>query len=149
MTLLKNIFEIKIAKHLVSFLIVLCFTLPAFAQENGKVDAKWMLITQKHDIKSDSYTLHGDYFIIGKKSVDGKIENFKDVTVISIDSENYWIYLSETASYNSETKTLKINDCKMDKYQKNSKSLDPLQTFKHINYSVNLEKNEVFMSNVE
>jgi len=148
MTLPKKSFGLNLGKRFVYLFFALCFTLTAFSQENNITEEWWSPITQKHDIKYDSYTLHGDCFIIGEKSVDGEIENFKDVTVISKGSENYWIYKSKTASYDPKTTTLKINNCTMEKFQKDSKSLEPEKSYKHINYSINFEKNIATMADV-
>lgn len=131
------------------YLFIACFiALTSYSQVDNKSEDWWTTITNKHEIKYDSYTLHGDCFIIGEKTVDGEIENFKDVTVISKGSENYWIYKSKTASYDPKTTTLKINNCTMEKFTKDSKSLEPEKSYKHINYSINFEKNIATMADV-
>jgi hypothetical protein len=106
----------------------------------------WVPITQKHDIKYDSYTLRKRHFIIGEKSVDGEIENFKNITVISKGSEYYWICKSKTASYNPQTATLKINNCTLEGFRNDSKSLEPEKSHEHIDLSINFEKNSSTMT---
>lgn len=148
MTLPKNPIGFILSKRCVYLVVALYFTLTAFSQEDNKTEDWWTSITKKHEIKYDSYTLHGDCFIIGEKTFDGEIENFKEVTVISKGSENYWIFKSKTASYDPNTTTLKINDCTMEQFKKDSKSLEPEKSYKQINYSVNFQKNIATMSDV-
>ena len=148
MTLPKSSFGFDRSKRSIYLFVALCFSLTAFSQDDNKTEEWWAPITRKHDLKYGSYTLHGDCFIMGEKSVDGEIENFKDVTVISKGAENYWIYKSKTASYDPQTTTFKINNCTMEKFKKDSKSLKPEKSYKHINYSINFEKNRATMAEV-
>ena len=148
MTLPKNSIGHFCSKRYLYLLIVSVITLTSYSQENNKLEDFWTSIAQKHNIKFENYTLHENYFIIGDKEIIDNIENFKNVIVISNSSENYWIYKSETASYDIVSKTLKINDCTMKNFKKDSESIIPEKSYKHINYSINFEKNIATMADV-
>ena len=140
---LKNLFGFNLSKVCICLFIASCFALTAYSQEGSKTEEWWVPITQKHDIKYDSYTLRGDCFIIGEKSVDGEIENFKNVTIIAEDPEtnNYLIWKSMTASYDHQTSILKINNCTLETFQKGSMSLEPVKSYKDIDFISNFETN--------
>jgi len=146
MTLSQNSIRLNLIKRLVFFVSLVSIT--SYAQVDSKSEEWWTPITKKHDIKYESYTLLGDCFIIGEKKVDREMETFKDVIVISKGQEDYWIFKSETASYDPNTTTLKIYDCTMEKFKTNSNSLEPEKSYKHINYSTNFEKNVSTMADV-
>jgi len=135
-------------KRLVYLFVVSLVAITTNAQVDSKSKDWWTPITKKHDIKYDSYTLHKDCFIIGEKTVEGQLETFKDVTVISKGQGDYWIFKSKNATYDPTTTTLKIIDCTMEKFKTNSNSLEPGKSYKHINYTANLEKNEATMADV-
>jgi hypothetical protein len=139
MTLPKNLFGFNLSKRCICLFIALCFALTAYSQEVSKTEEWWVPITQKHDIKYDSYTLLGEFFIIGEKSVDGEIEIFKNVTLIGEAPEYYYIFRAKTASYDPLTTTLEINNCTREKFKKDSKSLEPVESWEHIDYSANFE----------
>jgi len=148
MTLPKNSFGFHFSTRYIYLLIASIISLTTYSQENSNSEDFWTAIAKKHDLKYDTYTLHENCFIIGEKKVEGDIETFKNVIVISNGSEDYWIYKSETASYDSKTTILKISDCTMEKFKKDLKSLDPEKSYRHINYSINFEKNIATMADV-
>ena len=148
MTLPKNSIGFSFLERYVYLLIASIFTLTCYSQENNKSGDFWTTITKKHNIKFDTYTLHENCIIFGDKEIVDDIETFKNVIVISNGSEDYWIYKSKTASYDPKITTLKINDCTMEKFKKDSKLLDPEKSYKHINYSINFEKNIATMADV-
>lgn len=137
-----------LSKRCVYLVVALLFTLTTFAQEKNKKGDWWTSITKKHGIKYDSYTLHGDCFIVGEITLDGEIENFRDVTVISKGAEDYWIFKSKSASYDRKTTTLSINDCTMEQFYKDPESLEPEKSYKHINYSINIDRKIATMADV-
>lgn len=118
------------------------------SQVNNQSGDFWKSITKKHHIKYDAYTIHNNYFIVGTKEIIDNREIFKNVIVISNGSESYWIFKSKTASYDPQTTILEINDCTMEKFKKAPKLVKPENSYKHINYSVNFEKNIASMSDV-
>jgi len=148
MTLAQKSIRLNLIKRLVYLFVVSLVSITTYAQVDSKSEDWWTTITKKHDIKFDSYTLRGDYFIIGEKKFDREMETFKDVIVISKGQEDYWIFKSETASYDPNTTTLKIYDCTMEKFKTNSNSLEPEKSYKHINYSDNFEKKVSTMADV-
>jgi len=148
MTLPNNSIGFSFSKRYVCLLIASIFTLTSYSQENNKSEDFWTTIAKKHNIKFDTYVLHENCFIIGDKEIVDEIETFKNVTVISNGSEDYWIYKGKAASYDPKTTTLKINDCTMEKFKKDSESIDPETSYKHINYSINFEKNIATMADV-
>jgi len=122
-------------------IIALSFALTSHAQTVKNSEDWWTPIIKKHNIKFDSYTLHGDHFIIGDKINVGDMEIFKNVTVIPKSSDGYWIVKSETASYDSKTTILKINDCTMEKFIEDSNSLVPIESYDHTDLIINIENN--------
>ena len=148
MTLFQNSIRIDLIKRFVYLFVVTLVPITTYAQTDLKSEDWWTVITKKHDIKYDSYALHGDCFLIGEKRVDGEIETYKNVIVISKGKEDYWIFKSKTASYDPNTTTLEIYDCTMAKFKKDSNSLEPEKLYKHINYSTNFEKNVSTMADV-
>ena len=148
MTLSQNSIRLNLIKRLVYLFVVLLVSISTYAQVDSKSEDWWTTITKKHDIKFDSYTLHRDCFIIGEKKINGEMETFKDVIVISNGQEDYFIFKSKTACYDPKTTTLKIYDCTMEEFKKNSNSLEPEKSYKHINYSANFEKNVSTMADV-
>jgi hypothetical protein len=106
----------------------------------------WKPITKKHNITFDSYTIHYDCLIIGDKIINDSIESFTNAIIISNGNLDYWIYKSKSASYDLRSKTLKIYNCTIEKFNKNSVKLEPLTSEKHINYSIDFEKNIATMS---
>jgi hypothetical protein len=141
--------RLKLMKRTLCFLIVSLFTVISYSQQDTTSEEWWEVITNKHDIHYDSYTLHGEYFIIGEKRSDGEIETFKAATVISKGSGGYWIFKSERVSYDPNTTELKIDDCTMEKFLNDSNSFEPEISEKHINVSVNLTEYTSTMSNVK
>lgn len=148
MTLSQNSIGLNLIKRLVFLFVVSLVSMNTYAQVDSKSEDWWTTISKKHDLKYDSYTLHGDCFIIGEKKVDREMETFKDVIVISKGQEDYWIFKSETASYDPNTTTLKINDCTMENFKVTSNSLEPEKSYKHINYSTNFKKKIATMADV-
>ena len=122
-------------------LIALSFTLTSHTQTVNNTEDWWTSIIKKHNIRFNSYTLHGDHFIIGEKTNIGDIEVFKNVTVIPKSIDGYWIIKSDSASYDSNTTILKINDCTMKKYIKDEKSVEPIESYYHTDLIINIEKN--------
>lgn len=129
-------------------LLTLLITTITYSQEDIKSKEWWTSITKKHNITYNTYSLYGNCFIIGEKGFEGEIETYKNVIVISKGSEEYWIFKSLTASYDPKTTTLMINDCTMDKFKIDPESITPEESYEHINYSINFEKNIATMSDV-
>jgi len=149
MTFPQNSTRLKLMKRTLCLLIVSLFTVTTYSQQDTTSEEWWAVITNKHDIKYDSYTLHGEYFIIGEKRDDGEIETFKAAIVIFKGSGGYWIFKSERVSYDPNTTELIIDDCTMEKFLNDSISFDPEISEKHINVSVNLTEYTSTMSNVK
>ena len=122
-------------------LIFFGYALISNSQQVNKPDDWWTAVIKKHNIKFDSYTLHGNYFIIGEKTNEGDIEIFKNVIVIPKSSEGYWIIKSNQATYDSTTTILKINDCTMESFSNDPKSLNPIESYDHTDFIINIEKN--------
>jgi hypothetical protein len=111
----------------------------SLSQQDGASNGWWKPIVKKHGITYDSYTIHGSFLILGKKTINNEIESFRDVTAIQNQANNYWIYKSKSASYDSKIKRLKIFDCTMEKFEKDSEKTEPLSSYKHISYSINFD----------
>jgi hypothetical protein len=146
MTSPQNSASLNLMKRTIYFLIASMFTVTTYSQQDIQSEEWWAVIINKHDIKYDSYTLHGEYFIIGEKRNDGEIETFKAAIVISKGSGGYWIFKSESVSYDPNTTELKIDDCTMEKFGNDPNSFDPEISEKHINVSVNLTEYTSTMS---
>lgn len=136
-------------KRTVYFLIVSMFTVTTYSQQDTTSEEWWEVITNKHDIEYDSYTLHGEHFIIGVKGNEGEVETFKAAIVITKGLGGYWIFKSERVSYDPNTTELKIDDCMMEKFSNDSNSLNPEISRKNIDLSVNLTEKTSSMSNVK
>ena len=138
MTFPQNSTRLNLLKRTVCFIIASMFTVTAYSQQNIKSEEWLTIITNKHDIKYDSYTLHGEHFIIGEKRNDGELEIFKAAIVITKGLGGYWIFKSERVFYDPNTTELTIDDCTMEKFKQDSNSFEPEISEKHINVSVNL-----------
>jgi hypothetical protein len=138
MTFPQNSTRLNLLKRTVCFIIASMFTVTTYSQQDIKSEEWLAIITNKHDIKYDSYTLHGEHFIIGEKRNDGELETFKAAIVITKGLGGYWIFRSERVSYDPNTTELTIDDCTMEKFKQDSNSFEPEISEKHINVSVNL-----------
>lgn len=97
----------------------------------------WKPIVSKHGIKNELLMMQERFVLFGKKTINGDIESFNDVSAIKISMNgNYCIYKSNTASYNNKTKWLNINDCTMNTFEWNSKNTEPVESWANINCKV-------------
>jgi hypothetical protein len=111
-------------------------------------DQWWNPIVSKHGIKNDSYTVHDQFVIFGKKTTTGDIESFIDVVAISHrEDSTYCIYRSNTASYDSKNKMFNINDCTMNIFERYSKDTEPVKSYANINFRVDFNKSIYLMAN--
>ena len=138
MTLSQNSIRFNRNKRTVCFLIVSLVTVAAYSQQDATSEEWLTAITNKHDIAYDSFTRYGNFIIIGKKGNDGELETYKAATVFEKGPEGYWIIKSERVSYDPSSTTLEINDCMLEKFLNNSNSLDPEESLKHINITINI-----------
>lgn len=137
-----------LTKRFVFLWVAFFSALASYSQVSNPSEDWWTTLANKHGIKYDSYTLHGAYCVLGAKTVEGETENFKDVTIISKGTGNYWIYQSKTASYDPKTTILKMDNCTMEQFKMDAKSLEPVKSYKHIHYTVNLEKETATMADL-
>ncbi len=137
MTLPRNSTRFIRSKRILCFLTVSLLTVTTYSQQDSKLEELLLAITNKHDITYDSFSRYGDFYVFGEKGNEGELETYKAVTVIGLGSEDYWIIKSEKVSYDPNTTVLDINDCMLEKFINDSKSLDPVESYKHINFTVN------------
>ena len=110
----------------------------------------WKPIVKKHGINYESYTVHNNYVIFGKKTINGDLELYYDVVAISkgIKVEGYDIYKTKTASYDSKKNELTINDCTIESFDWNSKSAEAVKSYTHILIVADFNKNTTLMADV-
>jgi len=123
--------------RILCFLTVSLLTVTTYCQQDSKSEEWLLAITNKHDITNDSFTRYGDFYVIGEKGNDGDLVTYKAATVIEWGSEGYYILKSEKVSYDPKSTILDINDCIIEKFINNSKSIDPVESRKHIRFTVN------------
>jgi beta-lactamase regulating signal transducer with metallopeptidase domain len=107
-------------------------------QDNNSGDW-WKSIVEKHGINYESFTIHENFVIFGKKTIYNNLESFNDVVAISNDGYTYSIYKSKTASYDNKNRRLKINDCSIEKFDWNSRTTLPSLQM-NINITVDFKK---------
>jgi hypothetical protein len=107
----------------------------------------WKPIAQKYGIKYNSYTVHNQFVIFGKKTLAGDVESFNDVIAIAhgIIIDGFWMYKSKMATYNTQSNVLTIYDCSMEQFNWNSKTTEPVNSYTHMLYSYNFDRNVSFM----
>jgi hypothetical protein len=125
---------------LLVFLLFICGTSLSYCQSNQANEDWWKPIVKKHNINYESYTVHGQFVIFGKKVTTNDLESFSDVTLISNGKNNYTIYTSKEALYDMKSTVLRIYDCTMKVYDWNSISIEPSNTYNHISFRVNFTK---------
>lgn len=123
----------------------------ATIQQDNAIDQWWKQIVKKHGINYDSYTVHEQFVIFGKKTTNDNIESFNDVVAIShykddYDKEFYRICKSKTASYDGKRKVLEFTDCAMNIYSLNSESIEPLHSYIHSYYGTDFSKGTSWMA---
>ena len=111
----------------------------------------WKPIAKKHGISYNSFTIHNTYVFLGEKTINDEIESYEDVVVIHHfkdhnDNELYRIYKSETASYDNKSKVLEFPDCRMDIYNLNSESIEPLHSVTNLYNRIDLNTGGSLMS---
>lgn len=122
-------------------IIAITITATTSSQQSKISDNWWAPIVKKHGLEFKSYTMRENYFIIGEKTLDKSIEIFTNPTIISDSKGTYWIYKSKMAYYDTKNRTLKIDRCNMEKFDKNSNKIVPLSTYPCVNYLMNFEQN--------
>lgn len=111
-------------------------------------DDWWKSIIKKQGINYESYTIHYQFVIFGKKTINNDIESFNNVIAIEkgIMIDGYIIFKSKTASYDSKSNMLKIYDCTMNFFDWNSKNNEPSKSYAHISFWYDFSKNISFMA---
>ena len=137
MTLPQNLTRLNYYMRILCFLTVSLLSVTTYSQQDSKLEEWLLAITNKHDIKYDSFSRYGDFYVFGEKGNEGELETYKAATVIEKGPEGYWIVKSEKVSYDPNTTILDINDCMLEKFINDSKSLEPVESYKHINFTVN------------
>ena len=106
----------------------------------------WNPIVIKHGIKNESFTVHEQFVIFGKKTTSGDTESFTDVVAISNrEDSTYCIYKSNTASYDINNKLLNIENCSMNIFKRGSKNTKPVESYANINFSADFIKSLYMM----
>jgi beta-lactamase regulating signal transducer with metallopeptidase domain len=117
--------------------------------QNINSDQWWKPIVKKHGINSESFTVHQQFVIFGKKTIQGDIESFTDVVIIQNLKDStytYRIFKSKVASYDTKNKLFNIPDCTMNIFEWKSKNTEPLHSWTNINYKVDFIKGGYGMS---
>lgn len=119
-------------------------------QQANISDQWWIPIVKKHGINYESFTVHGNFVIFGKKTINGDIESFNDVVAIENGkkAEAYIIFKSKTASYDSKSNALTINDCTMENFSRNSNNIEPLKSYTYIKFIADFNKNSEIVISV-
>lgn len=137
----KKLISTSFIKKCYFAIISFTLTVTTYSQQSKNSDNWWAPIVEKHGIEFKTYTMRENYFIIGEKTLDKGIEIFKNPTIISDSKGTYWIYKSKMAYYDTKNRTLKMDGCSMEKFDKNSNKIFPMSTYPCVNYLMNFEKN--------
>lgn len=112
-------------------------TAKSLVQHNNIPADWWKLIVEKHGISYKTFTTH-DYFVIfGDRTLNGDIESFTNVIAIEAGDkiERYTIFKSNSATFDTKTNKLTINDCSMDIFNSDSKPTEPVNSYAHIKFT--------------
>ena len=110
----------------------------------------WKPIVKKHGINYEPFTVHNQFVIFGKKTINGDIESFSDVIVIEhgIKNEGYVMMKSNTASYDRKSNELTIDDCTWELFNSDSKPTEPVKSYTHLLIKYDFNKNISIMADV-
>ena len=124
-----------------SFLFIALSFIITVAYRQKNRDSDWLKpIVKKHSISIELYSIYENNIVIGKKSVSESHEKYNNVIAIKNSSDNYYICTCESASYDISTRTLNLNNCTEEKFNKNSETTIPIRSEKHVSFSSNFEK---------
>lgn len=96
----------------------------------------WQLVAYDRGLNYDSYTKYGKVVILGGKVINNEIESFNNLVALLGGKDNNGkgndvivIIHSETASYNTKSKELVFNNCKLEEWPLDSFHQEPLKSY--------------------